>query len=264
MKKPTGRQKELAIAKIRAGKSSAAAEAKGLGVTPTAVRKWLRDNKRNVPLRTSVSPSLQGPARTSPAPASLPGATGAGPEPAKSPPEEGGGLDAARAALLPAKPSAADPRATAPPASPLPLGTYDPLAIASAEDQAYCLEITAEAKKFVGQAMADRAGLNPEHPLVAKHYEVGSVLKVAVKGNASWLAPWLKSKLAHGPYALAIACAIEFFALTKAMNALAAQAKGAGEKPSPPPATTTPTPAAPPLVATPAASIPPPETRAAA
>jgi transposase-like protein len=184
------KDKKFAVARILAGKSTSAREAAQLGVSPQAVRKWVRE------MRPPASPApdpVEDPAEPEPVPEGSPGAA---PDPAVVDPLVRA-REAARAAAG-LKPSGSGS------------GLPPPEALRAAEeaDKQLVVQTAIDAKRGVLQFVAAKAGLPGNDPDLEKISGLTPLLASALQANASWIAPIIREKL-QGKFALVIAVAID-------------------------------------------------------
>lgn len=195
-------KKKFAVARILARKSSAAEEAERLGVSPQAVRDWVR----------KMRPPDPAPPPRAPLSSDKAGSGGAQPPGLADKPAPG------------AEPAPEDPLARARAAAGIPAGAgpaalpnADALRAAEQADKELVISTAIDAKRAVVTFVGVKAGLDPEDPALEKISGLTPIAASALQANASWLAPMIREKL-QGKFALLGALAIEAVATLAALK----------------------------------------------
>jgi hypothetical protein len=186
---PSPNEKKFAVARVLAGKSTCSREASQLGVTPQAVRGWVRAMRPK-------EPPPQDPQE--PEKASLDQPPGDAPPTVGASAPGGDPLARARAAAGIAAPGSGSS------------GLPPPEALRAAEeaDKQLVVQTAIDAKRGVLTFAATKAGLPADDPDLVKISGLTPLLATALQANASWIAPIIREKL-QGKFALVIAVAID-------------------------------------------------------
>jgi hypothetical protein len=183
---PSPNEKKFAVARVLAGKSTCSREAAQLGVTPQAVRGWVRAMR-------PPPPPVQETTEPAPAPEVAPGPTPAAP-----------GAPAGDDPLVRARSAAGLPPAGSGGGLPPP----EALRAAEEADKQLVVQTAIDAKRGVLTFAATKAGLPADDPDLVKISGLTPLLASALQANASWIAPIIREKL-QGKFALMVAVAID-------------------------------------------------------
>lgn len=184
--------KEGIIARIQAGRSTAADEARKYGLKPATVRGWIHEAKEK-----GMSAPPQGNEPTTPTPTQP--VTTPNDAPVGKPPDPGANPTADPAAIARARAAAGLPplgNSTPPPTNP---AAEAALQAADAEDKRLVTETYKDAKKAAVELLARRVGLDTADPLLASASEVSPIVNTVLSTNAGLIAPTIRGRLVGWP-----------------------------------------------------------------
>lgn len=218
------------VARILAGKLTAAQAAKQYGQKPATVRGWVHEDKEEVlsKMKPTTTPPTTHPATTEPNPVVVP--PGKAPGDGTAARDEDAVARARAAANLPPLEGGASHHVVA---------TVDEAALeaADAEDRKLVLTTYTEGKKAIVEILARRTGLDPAHELVKAAAVPSELSKIVLSTNAGLIAPIIRGKLVGWPAVagvLIFEVALTFMTIRDVAIALG-KIKPPGEPPAPQP-----------------------------
>lgn len=176
------------VARVMAGKSTAAAEARRHQVRPALVRGWVYEKRKEMKklnAETTSDPTKQDPTKTD-AGVSTEGATGG--NPTQSDPAA-----AERARAAAGISSGGGPAKS--PTIAVDAATLAAISAAEEEDKRFVVESYRDAKEGVLDPIISQLGMTKSDPAAVKMLHVPVLTEQALKANASWIAPKTREKM---------------------------------------------------------------------